>query len=171
MKAMNLFFLFIIPILSFRKRLEYKQSTNIFCDKMDHGEVEWDIQENYINKYSPEKYIDSVNYTVYVPYNDTLYLTNPIYSSIMNIIHEQIVNTGDTILMYEDITNINNINIFTILLHLLLKLRYDNYKTTENKPKVIDLVYYKKYNKIKQISYSLFLILFIVFYRNIHNAE
>lgn len=168
MKAINLFFLWITPILSFRKRLEYKQSTNIFCDKMDHGEVEWDIQENYINKYSPEKYNDSVNYTI-IPYNDTLYLTNPIYSSIMNIVYEQIVNTGDTILMYQDIiTNINNINIFTILLHLCLKFKYENYKTTENKIKVIDLVYYKK---IKQISYSLFLILFIVFYRNIHNAE
>ncbi len=168
---MNLIFLFITQIHSFRKRLEYKQLTNIFCDRLDHGEVEWDIQENYINKYSPEKY-DSVNYTVYVPYNDTLYLTNPIYSSIMNIVYEQIVNTGDTILMYQDIiTNINNINIFTIFLHSCLKLKYENYKTTENKIKVIDLVYYKKYNKIKQISYSIFLILFIVFYRNIHNAE
>jgi hypothetical protein len=148
MKTMNLFFLLITPVLSFRKRLEYKQSTHILCDRLDHGEVEWDIQENYINKYSfeSEKYDDSVNYTVYVPYNDTFYLTNPIYSSIMNIVHEQIVNTGDTILMYQDIiTNINNINIFTILLHLLLKLKYDNYKKTENKIKVIDLVYYKKY--------------------------
>ena len=171
MKAMKLFFLLITPVLSFRKRLEYKQSTNIFCDKMDHGEVEWDIQENYINKYSPEKIEDSVNYSVYVPYNDTIYLTNPIYSSIMNIVYEQIINTGDTILMYEDITNINNINIFTIILHMLLKLKYDNYKKRENKKKVINLVYYKKYNKIKKISYSIFLILFIVFYRNIHIAE
>jgi hypothetical protein len=90
----------------------------------------------------------------------------------MNIVYEQIVNTGDTILMYQDIiTNINNINIFTILLHLLLKMKYENYKKTENKIKIIDLGYYKKYNKIKQISYSILLILFIVFYRNIHNAE
>jgi hypothetical protein len=171
---MKLFFLLITQVLSFRKRLEYKhkQPTNIFCDKMDHGEVEWDIQENYINKYLFEPTIDSVNYTEYVPYNDTLYLTNPIYSSIMNIVHEQIVNTGDTILMYQDIiTNINNINIFTILLHLSLKMKYENYKKTETKIKIIDLDYYKKYNKIKQISYNLFLILFIVFYRNIHNAE
>ena len=154
MKPMKLFFLFITPILSFRKRLEYKQPTHIFCDKLDHGEVEWDIQENYINKYSPEKYDDFVNYTIYIPYNDTIYLTNPIYSSIMNIVHEQIVNTGDTILMYQDIiTNINNINIFTIILHLLLKIKYENYKETENKVKVVDLVYYKKYNKIKQKIY------------------
>ena len=167
------------------KREHKKFLLNSQIDELDHGEVKWEIDDNYSN-YNIEKY-NMNKKNIYIKYieqkkkneNNSKEQYNPIISGIIKIIHKEYANVNEILLEIQDLVYLKNDSnyditneIYIALFNYILKLRYENYNLKENQNiSKLNLNKKNNYIKIKKITSYIMLIIFTILCRNVHYAE